>query len=156
MKKFLAVSLVLSLILIPFALAEIIDLSSLSFEELDALRDQCQYEMMKRDDWQEVTVPQGVYRVGVHIPAGTWTVRCNTGSAMVEWGDTLEVNEQNIDYMSTDRYDRERIYDPTDKYYHEGQRTEYAFSVLDGEWIIIKDRPVIFTPGSPTPSFSFK
>ena len=47
-----------------------------SYTEMAALSAQCQAEMMTRDEWQEVTVPQGNYRVGVDIPAGKWVVRC--------------------------------------------------------------------------------
>ena len=50
MKKFF--SLVLALILLPCAALAEIDLSSLSFADLAALRDQAQLEMMKRDEWQ--------------------------------------------------------------------------------------------------------
>lgn len=159
MKKSFA--LVLALILIPCAALAEIDLSSLSFADLAALRDQAQLEMMKRDEWQEVTVPQGVYRVGEHIPAGTWTVYCRTGiSSLVLWGDTLSNNGHDIESNhKTGRSDWMRVYNPNYKDYKEfydGSDTSYSFTVRDGEWIVIKGQPVIFTPGAPTPSFSFK
>ena len=56
MKKILALALALILIC-PAALAGV-DLTALSFDELAALRDQAQLEMMKRKEWQEVTVPR--------------------------------------------------------------------------------------------------
>lgn len=156
MKKIFALILAIAL-LCPAVLAESIDLSGLSFAELAALRDRCQLAMMKTDTWQEVDVPQGVYQVGVHIPAGTWTIRCKTGYATtVEWGDALSADGQDIDNRKSTRHDFEGIYNPEDKYYDSGNRTDYTFTVQDGDYIIIDSAPATFTPGGVTPSFTFK
>lgn len=50
------------------------DLSSLSFEELLALQDKVYAELMNRPEWTEVTVPAGVYEIGMDIPEGMWTI----------------------------------------------------------------------------------
>ena len=155
MKKIICMVAALLLILGAAAQAESIDLSGLSFDELAALRDRAQLEMMQRDEWQEVTVPQGVDQVGVQIPAGTWTVRCTIGNyTEVDWGDTLKESGQGIEHSS--RYDWSVIYNPSGSYYSAGDRTEYTFTVRDGEYIIIDDGPATFTPGGVTPSFTFK
>lgn len=154
MKKLLSVVLIMSL-LIPAALSEGIDLSGLTFRELEDLRNQCLLEMMKRDEWQEVTVPQGVYQVGVQIPAGTWTVRCTVGHCTsICYGEKLESHGQDIEFKS--RYDYKAVYNPDYKYYEPGDRTSYTFTVQDGDWIVIDEGPALFTPGSLPPSFSFK
>jgi len=160
MKKLFCLILA-GILIMSAAWAEEIDLSGLTFEELDALRDRCMLEMMKRDVWQEVTVPQGVYQVGVQIPAGTWTVYCHNGiSALVNWGDTLTPNHEDIEInYETGRYGWGRVYNPhyrNYKEYYDGSQISYTFTVREGEWIIIEDSPAVFTPGSPTPSFSFK
>lgn len=155
MKKVITIIMITLAMLCMTAHAESIDLSGLSFQELAALRDRAQMEMMQRDAWQEVTVPQGVYQVGVQIPAGTWTVRCATGNyTEIDWGDTLKDNGQGVEYGN--RYDWAVVYNPSGSYYSAGDQTEYTFSVRDGEYIIIKDGMATFMPGGVTPSFTFK
>lgn len=58
------------------AVAADLDLSSMSFDELVALRDQLNIAIWNSQEWQEVTVPAGVWEVGADIPAGHWTIRC--------------------------------------------------------------------------------
>lgn len=155
MKKVITIIMITLAMLCMAAQAESVDLSGLSFQELAALRDRAQMEMMQRDAWQEVTVPQGVYQVGVQIPAGTWTVRCATGNyTEIDWGDTLKDNGQGVEYGN--RYDWAVVYNPSGSYYSAGDQTEYTFSVRDGEYIIIKDGMATFMPGGVTPSFTFK
>lgn len=72
MKKLISIAIV-ALLLSSAALAEI-DLSGMSYDELAALRDQCQAELMTRPEWKQATVPAGDYRVGVDIPAGEYTI----------------------------------------------------------------------------------
>ena len=132
------------------------DLTGLTFQELSDLRDRCQMEMMNTGEWQEVTVPPGVYQVGKHIPAGTWRVICRVrNNSLIMWGDKLDGNGHKVTYDGTDRYDIERVYNPNGKYFEKGSVTEYTFTVRDGEWIIIDDTDMVFTPPV-TPSFSFK
>lgn len=156
MKKLIALVLIVNLLRASMSLADTIDLSKLSYVELDALRAQCQLEMMKRDDWQEVTVPAGVYQVGVHIPAGKWRVICQTNnSTYIIWGEKLKENEHDIEFQGTKRYGYERVYNPNSKYHSPGQITEYTFTVREGEWIIINDNEAVFTPPVTT-SLGFK
>ena len=71
MKRTLCIILafVLVLTLAPAAFADV-DLSGMSFDELVALKDQINLALWNSADWQEVTVPQGVWQVGADIPAG--------------------------------------------------------------------------------------
>ena len=85
----------LSALLIAFSLlvsvAAAADLSSLTFEELQALREQCQMEIMTRPEWKEVTVPQGIWTIGEDIPAGTYTISPTKGSSNVLiWGAAVD------------------------------------------------------------------
>ena len=73
MKKFFLLLLAISL-LITAAVADAPDLSGMSFDELVALRDQLNLSIWNSREWQEVTIPAGVWQVGVDIPAGYWTV----------------------------------------------------------------------------------
>lgn len=52
-----------------------IDLFSLSYYELIALRNSIDALIWGSDEWKEATVPAGVYIVGEDIPSGKWTIR---------------------------------------------------------------------------------
>ena len=161
MKKVLAVLLLLVLA-IP-ATAESVDLDSLSFQELAALRDRIQLVMMQRDEWQEVAVPQGVYKIGEDIPAGTWVVKCNPNftedrhmeEAYLEWGKSLNETKTKIDYH--DGIDTIYIHNPNSKYY-EGGITEYILVLIDGYYLVIDPfwNSVIFAPYTGKPDLGFK
>lgn len=154
MKKIICLILV-GILIMSAAVAEEIDLSGLSLRELEALRNRCLLEMFSREDWQEVSVPQGVYQAGVHIPAGTWTVQCKNGYfTTVEWGEKLESNGQEIDV--TKRSDYQTIYNPEHKRTEASDRISYTFTVRSGDYIIIDHAPAVFTPGAMALPFSFK
>ena len=161
MKKLL--SLLVSLFLLcSSALAEI-DLSVLTFDELAALRDQCQLEMMSRDQWQEVTVPQGLYEVGVHIPAGDWTIRCaDTGrdnyllmECLIRWGEGRPGDRYFWDYGK--KKGEVEIYNPNNTDYSD-QVQEFTITLEVGDFIYIDPEynRAVFTPYSGVPSFNFK
>lgn len=73
MKKLVSI-LVLVFLVVSSAAAEDINLSSLSFDQLVQLQSRITMEIMQRNEWQEVTVPAGIYEVGKDIPAGTWSL----------------------------------------------------------------------------------
>lgn len=154
MKKLFCLVLV-GILIMSVAWAEEIDLSGLSLRELEALRNRCLLEMFSREDWQEVSVPQGVYKVGVHIPAGTWTVQCKTGYfTSIEWGDRLAPNGHEVDV--TDRSDYTSVYNPNHERTDPSERISYTFTVRSGDYIIIDYAPAVFTPGAMALPFSFK
>ena len=85
MKKICA--LVLALLLIQGA-ALAADLSGMSFDELLALRDQVQRELISRPEWKEVTVPAGTWYIGPEIPEGIYSLYPSTqrGATVHLWG----------------------------------------------------------------------
>lgn len=162
MKRIICFALLLCL-LVPAAWAESLDLDSLSFQELAALRDRIQLAMMQRDEWQEVTVPQGVYKVGEDIPAGTWTVKCfgkyvdefMMGCTEITWGEKLDESGQDIAWGGVN--ETAFIYSPLSSEY-EGGITEYTFTVKDGFYIIISSfhNKAVFIPYTGKPDLGFK
>ena len=161
MKKLL-VCILIALMAFP-AFAEDIDLSGLSYAELVALKDRINLAMWQSEEWQEVTVPQGIWVVGEDIPAGTWTVRCaDVGrrnyllkSCELEWGDTLDDDGQGVAWSY--RYDSVNIYNPYSDDY-KGQVTEYTFTVQAGDYIYIHPlyNKAVFTPYTGKPDLGFK
>lgn len=83
--------LFLSLLLISSAAADPMDLSGMSFDDLVELRDQLNLAIWNSREWQEVTVPAGVWQIGVDIPAGHWTIRPLPGTYVsVAYCDRLD------------------------------------------------------------------
>lgn len=156
--------LALMLSAVTFAHAETFDLSSLSYDELVSLKDQINLAIWNSQEWQEVTVPQGVWLVGEDIPAGTWTVKCadiGRDSYMMKecdfsWGEYLDDEGHSIRWKG--RYDLVTIYNPNHPQYTEGQLTEYTFTVKNGDYIVISEayNKAIFTPYAGKPSLGFK
>lgn len=155
MKRIVALLLVLFLFA-PVAFAEI-SLEGLTYAELVALKDRINLAIWKSDEWQEITVPQGVWKVGEDIPAGIWTVKCAESwlYAFVCWGEYLTENGERISGKGRNSY--RGVYNPNHKYYSEGDGAiEYTFEVYAGEYIVIIDGSVVFTPYAGKPSLGFK
>ena len=87
MKKFACI--IVAIVLLPIVALADIDLSSMSYEELEELSQKVTTEMMSRSEWGGVKVPAGIWTVGVDIPEGEYSIRmCNekqTGKVSV-WG----------------------------------------------------------------------
>lgn len=154
--------LVFALILTASALAEI-DLTGMTYDELVALKDQINLAIWNSEEWQEVTVPQGLWIVGEDIPAGKWTVKCadvnrdeyDMHATVIEWGDAIDENDQ-IDYFG--RHGYEWIYNPDHSVYESGEVVEVTFDFHDGDIIDINTEhaPAVFMPYSGKPSLGFK
>ena len=73
MKRFI-ICIIVCLIIPVCVVAESIDLSSLSFDELNALQQQISKEIVSRPEWKETIVPSGIWVVGQDIPAGVYCI----------------------------------------------------------------------------------
>lgn len=156
MKKLLLALLALSLIC-SVALAEV-DLSGMTFEELVALKDQINLAIWNSDEWQEVTVPMGVWLVGEDIPAGHWTIKVapTSGSswASVAIGTALDETGKDIDIMDSDFYWGDQVaLEGADTIV---EKTELDFDMKDGQYVIIDYADVVFSPYAGKPSLGFK
>lgn len=157
MKKLIASICTLALILaMSVTAAAEIDLSGMSWQELIDLRAAVTMEQMSRDEWQEVEVPQGVWKVGEDIPAGKWTIKCTVGSRTgISWGDKLDESGADISWDGH-VYEFEGVYNPNSKYYSAGDRTELELELKDGWYVIIESSSATFTPFTGKPSLGFK
>ena len=155
MKRLLCVLFALTLLPV-YALADLPDLSGLSFDELVQLREQINLAIWNSSEWQQVTVPAGVYVIGVDIPAGHWTLKPPAGDSVV------------IEYFKTADETGKRPGDVVNGYYYESLADEdspYASFVYmrevdidmkEGFYLSIVNGPcVIFEPYTSKPSFSF-
>lgn len=154
MKKLLF-SFLLCLLLPSFALAAV-DLSGMTFDELIALRDQLNLAIWNSAEWQEVTVPQGLWEVGKDIPAGHWTVSPVVGSSTsIYYGNKLKDNGMEVSWASDNIY---AIYlDAHDSSsYSKGFSIEQSdISLENGSYVEISSGSAIFSPYYSKPDFSF-
>ena len=157
MKKLLSLILALVLLLPFSAFADLPDISNLTYYELVALKDQINLAMWNSQEWQEVTVPQGVWVVGEDIPIAHWTISLSPSAsakwASIEYCDLLneagtDAGNQfycNIyDYLNVGSSDNDR-YPQT-----------IHIDLKPGTYIIIGNAPVVFTPYSGKPNLGFK
>ena len=160
MRKLAALALLILLTLLPAAsfAANAPDLSGLTLEELVALRDRIDLAIWNSGEWQEVTVPQGVYEVGVDIPAGHWTVKAVEGaSASVIWGTVLDATKKSIDIWASAFYDYARVVSKTYEFYNDKEHmSEIDYDLGAGQYLIIEDAKVVFTPYAGKPDLGFK
>lgn len=145
-------ALALALFLAPAAFADV-DLSSMSFDELVALKDQINLAIWNSADWQEVTVPQGVWQVGADIPAGKWTIKpIPWGHSYIRIGNELKDAGTDVKGIAS-----ETVNDPDYTYYDATKdKTEWTVDLTDGQYIVVNYGDCIFTPYAGKPSLGFK
>lgn len=158
MKRIIALVLVL-LSLVPAASGEsTFDLSSMTYEELVALKEQINLAIWNSQEWQEVEVPQGVWVVGEDIPAGKWTIKAPDNvstAAIVWWGNKLDDSGVALSWDGS-LYVSECLYNPASFLYSAGDATEVTWQLNEGEYIIVDDGIALFTPYAGKPSLGFK
>lgn len=131
MKKLLVALLVVAM-MISTAMAEGIDLSGLSYEDLLELRQQVDAAIWASDGWQEVKVPAGVYVIGEDIPSGRWSVTPSDRlSTFTLFPTKADYTEQTYNYISLNMLDA-------------GE--SYALDVQDGQFLEIGGGALTFTP----------
>ena len=156
MKKSILV-LILALLLLPVhALASSVDLSGMSFDELVALKEQINLALWQTEEWQEVTVPQGVYTVGQDIPAGHWTITPAKGQwGTIKWGDVLDESGRDLAFGGS-IYVYEILTCETNGTFSDGDRTQIDFELKDGQFVIVDNCQMVFSPFSGKPDLGFK
>lgn len=153
MKRLIAVLILL--LSLPIAVQADVDLSAMSFDELVALKDQINLAIWNCQEWQEVLVPQGLWQVGVDIPAGHWTIKAADGAfSSVRYGDTLD-ESNDISYHSSG-YIYEYIYSPTCSIFDENSdKSQIDIDMKDGCYVQISSGSCVFSPYSGKPSLGF-
>lgn len=155
MKKVMTICMTLALVfaLAPAASADV-DLSGMSFDELVALRNQIDLAIWNSQEWQEVTVPQGLYKVGADIPAGKWTIRAPSGEAnTVKIGSELDDNGTDVNFRGDNRM---IIGENYTGWTVSGACDFWTVDLRDDQYVCIKNGPAVFTPYAGKPSLGFK
>ena len=157
MKKLITLLLILTLALPAADLADLPDISGLSFDELVQLKEKLNLAIWNSKEWQEVVVPIGVWKIGENIPVGKWTISAasenDSVGTFVEYCSKLEPSGLEASASGTVFYYQQL----ENKYSSEGW---YPLSIdIDCQkdmYIIIKQGPALFTPFAGKPDLGFK
>ena len=154
MKKIFA--LLLALFLLPaFSLADIPDISGLSYDELVQLNNQINLAMWNSEEWQEVTVPPGTYQIGVDIPAGHWTIKPGIDHGYFAVWYFEKPNEFNKPFATFTKYDYTQLATEDWNAFNEEYIHFCDYDMIDG-WYFYTEKTVIFTPYTGKPGLGFK
>ena len=156
MKK-LFIILLAAIFLPPVLACAEVDLSGMSFDELVSLRDKINYALMETDEWEEVTIPCGAWKVGEDIPAGRWTITAVDGAFVgIQYGSKLNENGMEISYRSENYY-TETIFSPKSYTYTKGlDTTQIDIELKNGNYFCVTIGEAVFTPYAGKPNLGFK
>lgn len=144
MKKLLSV-LAIAILLPVIACAEI-DLSAMSYDELVELSKQVGLAIMNHESFDSVSVPIGLWEVGVDIPEGTWVLTSSNGNYVsVTYGTTVGENGNSMDISSRGNTDQTLTDD-----------TAWRVTAKKGCFFEIEYGSVTFTSDTGNSSLGFK
>ena len=154
MKKL--IMLLVLLIALPIVAQADVDLTGMSFDELVALKEKIDYVLWQTEDWQEVAVPQGVWKVGEDIPAGHWTIKAyDDAYTSIKYGPRLDSTGRDMGYSDYEIY--ENVKSPKRSTFTKGDDLEQIdIEAKDGYYFVIDGGYAIFTPYTGKPSLGFK
>ena len=137
-----------------------IDLSKLSYDELVELKDQINLAIWKSEEWQEVTVPQGIWEVGKDIPEGNWTIRAlPEARTYISVGSELRDNGTDVKSFADKEIKAEDYagYANGIGAFKEGSDVaEWSFDLKQGQYVEVSSGSAIFSPYSGKPDLGFK
>lgn len=153
-KSFALFALALCLVIPSVSCA--VNLSKMSFDDLIDLRRQIELELMNRKDWQEVLVQEGIYEVGVDIPAGHWTIMAADGTTThVKYGNKRKTDEADIHIGSTNFRD-EYLNSPNAWNYDMYEdKTQTDIDMENGSFFVVKWSSCVLVPYTGKPYFEF-
>ena len=154
MKKLLTVILILAMILPAAALADLPDISGLSYDELVQLKDQINFAMWNSQEWQEVTVPAGTWKIGEDIPVGHWSITI-VGHGLTSVYYCEKVDELGEPVCWGAKYVRKDLASEDFNAFNETYPHILDFDMQDG-WYVYFTKDVIFTPYTGKPDLGFK
>ena len=146
--KRIAAFIAAAMLLFSYAIADI-DLSSMSIEDLFALKQQINLEIASRPEIKSVTVPVGVWEIGKDIPAGHWNMTVEPGHqnelALIYYCSQLDELGKAASYKSDVFY---YAYLKVPGSSSSVEMTSVDLEMKAGMYIVIDMCSVVFTPYS--------
>ena len=153
MKRFFCLLFVL-LLLPVISLSDLPDISGLSFDELVQLRDQIQFAMWNSEQWQEVTVPAGTWKIGEDIPVGHWSIKMSGhGYTIVWYCEKVDKLGQPVCFGA--QYIHKDVASEDFQAFDEEYAHVIDFDMEEG-WFLYFTDPVILSPYTGKPDLGFK
>ena len=155
MKRFFCLLFVL--VFLPLvSLADLPDISGLSFDELVLLRDQLNLAIWNSKEWQEVKVPIGVWKIGDDIPVGKWTISAASDDPddepYVIYCNLLTAGGTKASSDSTVFFGVVLAGKDSDD---ESRPASVDIECKEGMFIVIQYAPALFTPYAGKPDLGF-
>ena len=146
MNKSISVFIVCLMLLIPaFAFAEV-DLSGMSYDDLVSLSKQVGMAIMQSDEFDSVTVPMGIWEVGVDIPEGTWIITPEKSMCMIVYGKSIDESGNDMNQFDSGNSGVD-LYNSNDS---------WRFTAKSGNYVCIKIGPAVFTSDTGSTGLGFK
>ena len=146
MNKSISVFIVCLMLLIPaFAFAEV-DLTGMSYDDLVSLSKQVGMAIMQSDEFDSVTVPMGIWEVGVDIPEGTWIITPEKSMCTVVYGSALDESGNDMNF-----FDRGNAY--ADLY---NSSESWRVKATKGNYFMVKYNNAVFTSDTGLTGLGFK
>ena len=159
MKRLITIILILALAIPAVAFADLPDISGLSYDELVQLKDKINLAMWNSQEWQEVTVPAGVWTVGEDIPEGYWTVTPKDAITAFWYGDKLNDTKTDAgygwNYQTGANLTLNGRINKDGSWKYPDERHSISIEMKAGMFVVIKNA-CIFTPYSGKPDLGFK
>ena len=156
MKRFFCFLFVL--VFIPLlSYADLPDISGLSYDELVQLKDQLNLAMWNSNDWQEVTVPVGVWTVGEDIPVSHWSISLSPDTSS-QWAKIIYCDLLDASGLEAGNQFDCKIYAYLNVASPDNDRYPQKIDIdcKPGTYLIIGNAPVVFTPYTGKPDLGFK
>lgn len=139
------------------ALADLPDISDLSYDELVQLKNKINLAMWNSQEWQEVTVPIGIWTVGEDIPIAHWSISLSP-DASGKWAKIIycdKLDESGLD--AGNQFDC-KIYSYLNVASPDNDRYPQVIDIdlKPGTYLIIGNGSVVFTPYSGKPDLGFR
>ena len=146
MNKSISVFIVCLMLLIPaFAFAEV-DLSGMSYDDLVSLSKQVGMAIMQSDEFDSVTVPMGIWEVGVDIPEGTWIITPGKSMCTVVYGSALDESGNDMNF-----FDRGNAYADLNN-----ASESWRVKATKGNYFMVKYNNAVFTSYTGSTGLGFK
>ena len=144
--KRISISIVFLLLLIPaFAFAEV-DLSGMSYDDLVSLSKQVGMAIMQSEEFDSVTVPKGIWEVGVDIPEGTWIITPANQMCMIAYGKSIDESGNDMSQYDSGNSGAD-LYNSNDS---------WRLTAKSGNYICVKIGPAVFTSDTGSTGLGFK
>lgn len=152
MKKLLLVVLAVLLLTVP-AMAETIDLESMTWAQLKVLYSKIGLELWSREETQEVVVPAGIYKIGTDIPAGKWAIYPHPNLYVtMTYGKELNSSGTGVSWVSGG--DFKNVAGVQHWMYSEGKPDNWTITLKAGYYIEFDGTVIFRTPKAPAFQFN--